>query len=237
MNLSVVLPCFNEAENIEQTVADVQRWFTDARIDGTIIAVDDGSADRTLIILEAIAKIYSNVRVVHHEKNQGYGAAIRSGCDAAVTDLIAFMDSDGQFKAEEIGLLLPLMKTYACVTGIRMRRADPLHRKLNSWLYGQLARFVLGIRVTDLNCGLKLFTRAVWQQVRPVHATGALFNAEVFLHLRDKNIPFGEVPIPHYPRKRGNPTGANLKVILRMFKELIELRRDHAASVAQANVI
>lgn len=234
MTLSVVLPCYNEAENIEETIADVIGWFAKADVKGTVIAVNDGSQDRTDAVLDALQARLPNLVVVHHAVNQGYGAAIRTGCDTATTDAIAFMDSDGQFRAEEIGMLVPHLARYPFVAGVRMRRADPLHRKLNSWLYGRiLVRVILGIVVRDINCGLKLFTRTTWLEVRPQHATGALFNAEVFLNLKEKNIPFTEVHIPHYPRKKGNPTGAKPGVILRMFRELFALRRDHAAHIEQ----
>lgn len=228
MNLSVVLPCFNEQENIENTVRDVASWFSQEGKEGEVIVVNDGSTDGTREVLEHLMQQVPVLRVVHHEANKGYGASVTTGCDAAAGEAIVFMDSDGQFKAQDISLLLHLLQEVGFVSGIRKRRADPLNRKLNAWLYGALVRLMLGIRVKDLNCGLKAFTKTVWQQVHPVYATGALLNAEMFLLLKEKGISFAEVEVGHYPRTAGKQTGANLQVIIGMFKELWKLKKAHA---------
>lgn len=224
-SLTVVLPCYNEEANIRSTVADVLAWFDAAGIVGTVVVVDDGSKDASRTIVDELAADDHRVRLIRHEVNQGYGAAVRTGCDAAETDLIAFMDSDGQFHAEDIGALLAHMKDADVVTGIRVRRADPWRRKLNARLYGALVRFRLGVRVRDINCGLKMFTRQAWSIGRPTIATGALINGEMFYRWRRAGVHWGEVPVPHYPRRAGQQTGAKLSVILRMFTELSELKR------------
>jgi glycosyltransferase involved in cell wall biosynthesis len=165
-----------------------------------------------------------NLKVVHHAKNQGYGAAIRSGCDLAQQTWIAFMDSDGQFRASDISRLLALTAKADYVTGFRQRRADTIQRKLNSCLYRTLVRALLGVHPTDLNCGMKLFRRSIWNTIRPVYATGALINGEMFFAMKNANIIWKETGVPHYPRAAGSPTGANLRVILRAFKELWQLK-------------
>ncbi len=231
MTLSIVLPCFNEEENIAQTTRDVLGWFDATGKQGRVIIVNDGSKDNSRTVLEQLTQTDKRVVVIHHDVNKGYGAAITTGCDNATTDLIGFMDSDGQFLAADFDKLLPSIDTTPFVSGVRIHRADSFHRKLNSYLYGLLVSIILSLRVRDLNCGMKLFTRECWQKVRPTHATGALFNAEVFLNLKAHGIVWADVPVPHYPRLKGNPTGAKPGVIVRMFKELLELKRDHDAKV------
>jgi glycosyltransferase involved in cell wall biosynthesis len=222
--LSLVLPCFNEEQNIEQTIRLAQKWFGDAGIDGEIIVTDDGSADGSAALLQHLQGDMSNLKLVWHDYNHGYGAAIRSGCDAAEKTWIAFMDSDGQFHPSDIALLLPLTQTADFITGIRQKRADDFHRKLNSLLYSLLVRVILGVKPTDLNCGMKLFRRSLWPAIRPTYATGALFNGEMFFALKKARIAWDEIPVPHYPRVAGKSTGANLDVILRTFKELWQLK-------------
>src|SRR6187455_2402933 len=107
LSLSLVLPCFNESLNIERTIRTTQEWFSEAQIDGEIIVTDDGSSDGSFELLQKLAQEMPNLKIVHHATNQGYGAAIRSGCDQAEKRWIAFMDSDGQFKARDISRLLP----------------------------------------------------------------------------------------------------------------------------------
>jgi glycosyltransferase involved in cell wall biosynthesis len=233
-SVSLVLPCFNEERNIEHTIWDVQTWLDSEQIEGEIIVTDDGSTDRSLEILRNLQEQLPNLRVVHHETNRGYGAAVRSGCDLAQKSWIAFMDSDGQFHARDINLLLPLTTSADYVTGIREKRADTWHRRLNSWLYNGLVRVMLGVPVSDVNCGMKIFRRNVWNVIRPEYATGALVNAEMFSALQASKIPWKATVVPHYPRLAGNPTGAKPRVILRMFKELWQLKRARRRALAAA---
>jgi glycosyltransferase involved in cell wall biosynthesis len=233
-SISLVLPCYNEERNIEHTVRDAQDWFAQEQIDGEIIVTDDGSTDGSLAVLCRLQQEMPNLKVVHHDVNRGYGAAVRSGCDQAQKPWIAFMDSDGQFHARDLSRLLPLASTADYVTGIREKRADTLHRRLNSWLYNMLVRVMLNVPVSDVNCGMKLFRRSIWSSIRPSYATGALVNAEMFCALEASKIPWKATVVPHYPRLAGNPTGAKPRVILQMFKELWQLKRARRnASVKQ----
>lgn len=224
MNLTIVLPCFNEEKNIGSVVSDVDKWMRSAKVDGTIIVVDDGSKDGTAAVLLGLQEKIQRLMIVTHERNRGYGAAVRSGCDAAQTEYIGYMDSDGQFKAEDFSLLLSHLKNVDFVTGRRRHRADPLMRKVNAKLFAFLNAVVLGIWVHDINCAMKVYTKEVWRKVRPAHATGALINAEIFYNLKKLGIPWHQVDVRHYPRVHGSQTGANLKVIFRMFRELLRLR-------------
>lgn len=225
MMLSIVLPCFNEESNIGSTVREVARWMKDANIDGEIIVVNDGSRDGSASVLLELAKEIPQLRVVTHERNQGYGVAVRSGCDAALAPWIAFMDSDGQFHASDLSLLLAQKDRAPFITGRRRRRADPPLRNLFGKMLGVLTWVTLGIWVRDVNCGMKLFSRAIWKEIRPTHGVEKLFNAEMFLRMQRKTIAWVQVDVPHYPRRSGVPTGGSVRVIARMFSELWNLKR------------
>ncbi len=93
-SVSVVLPCYNEDKNIPATVADVVAWFDKTGLSGEIVTVNDGSKDTTAQVLETLSQKDSRIKVVTHTVNQGYGAAVRSGCDAATMDVIAFINSE-----------------------------------------------------------------------------------------------------------------------------------------------
>lgn len=225
MNLSVVLPCYNEEENAAMAVLDVYQWMRENGVEGEIIAVDDGSKDGTFAVLDALRQDIANLKIVRHERNGGYGVAVRSGCDSAQTEWIAFMDSDGQFHARDISLLIAYADNYAFVTGRRIKRADPFIRNVFGKLLGFMNFAVLGLWVRDVNCGMKLFKKDIWKEIRPEHGVEKLFNTEVFLRLRNAGIPWKQVDVPHYPRTAGKQTGGSVRVIIRMFKELLGLRR------------
>ena len=207
MNLSVVLPCFNEAENVTAVIADLRQWFSADGINGEIIAVDDGGSDGTGALLDQLAQTEPLLRVVHHEGNQGYGSAVRSGCDTATKEWIAFMDADGQFKAEDFRRLIEWTGTFDFVTGRKIKRADPLIRRLNAKLYALLVLVILGVWVRDINCAMKMFKREIWPTIRPRVATGALFNGELFYRAKRSGIKWKQVFVNHYPRLRGQQTG------------------------------
>lgn len=224
MQLSVVLPCYNEEANIAATLDEVLAWAKAQRFDVEIVAVDDGSADRTPVILGEIAARHPSVRVVRHRENGGYGKAVRSGCDAATGEWIAFMDSDGQFKIADLSLLLPHLDTFAFVTGRRRRRMDPLPRVVYGKVLAFFNLFVFGMWIRDVNCGLKVFRRDIWQTIRPEHGIEKLFNAEMFLRLKRAGIPWKQIAVPHHPRRAGAPTGASGRALKRMMHEVKALR-------------
>lgn len=226
MTLSVVLPCFNEEANIVASVEDVLHWFAAKKIAGSVIVVDDGSTDRSARVLGALKKKTKKLRVIHLARNQGYGVAVRTGCDAATTDLIAFMDSDRQFHARDLSVLLARIGDYSFVTGRRRKRADPLLRRIFGKMLAIMNVLMLGLWVRDINCGMKMFRRSIWRSIRPVYGVEKLFNTEMFLRLKRKGIPWLQVFVPHYPRRAGQQTGGSVRVILRMFSELWGLKRN-----------
>lgn len=223
--LSIVLPCFNEEANIAECVRDVQTWMEATHIEGEIVVVNDGSQDRCGEILADLANKDARVKILTHECNQGYGIAVRTGLDAASKEHIGFMDSDLQFHAKDIDLLLPHLNTYKFVTGRRRHRADSFMRNMFGKVLGGMNVILFGIWVRDVNCGMKVMKRDIWQTIRPTYGVEKLFNTEVFLRLKRAHIPWKYVDVPHYPRKAGNPTGGSIRVIGRMFKEAWDLRR------------
>ena len=226
MTLSIVLPCYNEEENIAHTTREVAQWMRSQTIEGEIIIVDDGSKDGSAAILKHLEQEFPKlVHVVHRAKNGGYGIAVRDGCDAAKTEWIAFMDSDGQFKPQDLEKLIAFTSDYSFVTGRRAHRADSFVRNTFGKVLGAMNFLVLGLWVRDVNCGMKMFRKDVWLNIRPVHGVEKLFNTEMFLNLKNQNIPWYTVNVPHYPRRAGTPTGGSVKVILRMFQELWNLKR------------
>lgn len=225
VQLSIVLPCYNEEANIRATVAEVLAWAKNEGFSFETIVVDDGSTDATPVILGELAAAHPELRVVRHRENAGYGMAVRSGCDAAAGEWIAFMDSDGQFRIADLHLLLPHLRDHAFVGGRRRKRADPLPRVL----YGKILAFfnlvVFGMWIRDVNCGLKVFRRDIWCTIRPEHGIEKLFNAELYLRLKRAGIPWKQVAVPHHPRRAGAPTGASGRAIKRMMREVLHLRR------------
>src|SRR5205814_5683059 len=195
--------------------------------DFEVIVSNDGSRDRTGEILAELQRTDPslNLRVVTHERNGGYGAALASGFDAATKDLIFLTDGDKQFDVAELRDFLPAIDGQTdLVIGWRRKRADPLMRKLNALGWKTLVNLLFGYTARDVDCAFKLFRRRVWQSMT-VHARGATFSAEFLIKARRLGFHVKELPVSHFPRTAGNPTGARPAVIVRAFVELFRLWR------------
>ena len=220
--ISIIFPAFNEEANIRHTVESARRILPSLAEIWEIIVVNDGSRDQTGKILNDLTLEYPEVRVLHHPINKGYGAALKSGILTAKHDLIFFSDSDGQFDLNELSRLLAWVDEYDIVAGYRTHRRDPFYRFVNAWGWKMLAGFLLGVRVRDIDCAFKLFRRPVFERIQ-MRSVGAMVNTEILAQAMRLKMRIKEVGVTHFPRRHGQPTGANLRVILKAFRELMKL--------------
>lgn len=225
-SLSIVLPAHNEEENIKNTLDKCLSYVEQNIRDYEIIVVNDGSVDRTREIAEKLSAENSGIKLVNHKVNQGYGSALRSGFDAATKDYVFLMDSDGQFDISDLNALIPHVGENQAVIGYRRNRADSLIRSLNAWLYGLYIYVCFGLRVKDMDCAFKIFPIAAYRSVQPIKSDGALFSAELLIKFQKQGYTLKEIPVRHFPREYGVQSGANLQVILKMFKESWKLRNE-----------
>jgi glycosyltransferase involved in cell wall biosynthesis len=224
--LSFFFPAHNEAENIEALVAEALETLPSLADEFEIIAVNDGSRDATAEIADRLAAADPRVRAVHHEVNQGYGAALRSGFRAARYELVCFIDGDRQFKVIDLGRLLERMQRADApdvVLGYRLKRADPFIRLAYARAYRLALRIFFGLKVRDPDCACKLFRREALQQIR-LESGGAFMSAELLIKLQARGRRLQEVGVPHYPRTAGSPSGANPKVVFRAIRDFWRLR-------------
>ncbi len=224
ISLSAVLPAHNEEENIETTVNQCVSYLENNVGTYEVIVVNDGSSDNTGAIVDQLASTNPSVILVNHEVNRGYGGALLSGFEKASLDYIFFMDSDGQFDISDLDRMLPSVNENDVLIGYREDRADSPVRSLNAWLYAMYIYFMFGLKVKDMDCAFKVIPTKAYHCVRPIISGGALFTAEFLIKLKNHGYKLKEFPIRHFPRKFGTQSGANIKVILRMFKESWKLR-------------
>lgn len=222
-NISVVLPAYNEEENVGQAVRSVLEVMEAITPDYEVVVVDDGSRDRTSEVVEELAESYPRVRLVRHEVNRGYGGALNSGFQAATRELIFFTSSDNQYDVAEVKKLLPYIETAELVIGYRAKRQDPFIRRLFAWGWNTLVNLLFGYVSRDIDCAFKLFRRELLSQVR-ITSKGALIDTELLVGAKRKDFGIVEVPVSHFPRLAGEQTGANIRVILRAFRDLFRFR-------------
>jgi glycosyltransferase involved in cell wall biosynthesis len=225
VEISAVMPAYNEEANLEQSVGRMAKALQTYARGFEIIVVDDGSQDGTASVLERLRAAHPNLRVIRHPVNRGYGAALRSGYDAARFAWVFLMDADNQFDPAEVQLLLARAADADIVAGYRKHRRDPLLRRLNAWAFFTLVRVLFGRLVRDVNCAFRLTRRDLLARMA-LHSEGALINTEVLVLARQLHARVVEVPVHHYPRTAGKQTGANLGVVMRAFRELLAFRAE-----------
>lgn len=226
--LSVFLPCFNEAANIPRTVKNVSENAARVAANWEIIIVNDGSKDNTPEVATKLAAKDKHIRVVTHPVNRGYGAAFKSGLYNAKYDWIAFIDADGQFDFKEIDDFITTQeKTNAdLVIGYYRKRQVHWTRKLNSFLWQLIVYFLFSLRVRDIDCGFKLISKKVVDKIEKLESErGAFVSSEFLIKAKKANFKIVEIPVHHYPRKAGEATGAKLNVIIKSFVDLFQLWR------------
>ncbi len=199
---SLVIPAYNEAQVIEKAVLEADEALGSLGYSYEILIVDDGSSDGTAALAERAAETKPQVKVLHHQKNIGYGAALRTGFSAAKGELLSFTDADCQFDLHELGKMIPLTQKAAIVAGYRINRRDNWSRRFFSRGYNLLARALLGTQVRDCDCALKVFRREALQRLSPA-SNGFFINTEMLTRARQLELQITEVGVHHRPRFKG----------------------------------
>ena len=224
-SISVILPAYNEEDNVVKLLERAKAVLERLTADYEIIVVNDGSTDQTAERVRRLAASDPSILLIEHPANRGYGAAIKSGLRTASRSLVFFTDSDLQFDLSEIDNLLAWIGRYSIVIGYREERRDPLPRRLMSWGWGALIRFLFKLNIQDIDCAFQLFRREVFEKIS-IDSIGAFVNSEILIRAKNKGFTSKELPVSHSPRELGVPRGAQPRLIYRACRELLKLYRE-----------
>lgn len=214
MELSVVIPLYNEEENVEKLHEKLREVLSNLEISHEIIYIDDGSLDGTLKILEEIQKRDPNVVVLSFRRNFGQTAAFAAGFDFARGDIVITMDGDLQNDPADIPKLLEAIKDADLVSGWRKNRKDPFFsRRLPSIIANWLIGKVTGVKIHDYGCSLKAYRREVVKNLRLYGEMHRFIPALASWY----GVKIKEIEVTHHPRYRGKSKygiGRTIKVLL-----------------------
>lgn len=203
LDLSIVVPLYNEAESLPELVAWIDRVARANNLSYEAILVDDGSKDGSWKVIESLKRSYPAVRGIGFARNYGKSAALYCGFEAARGEVVITMDADLQDSPDEIPALrhMILDEGYDLVSGWKKKRYDPLGKRLPSKFFNWTARTVSGIRLHDFNCGLKAYRLKV---VKSIEVYGEMHRYLPFLAKQAGFTRIGEKVVEHHARKYGH---------------------------------
>lgn len=200
-NLSVVVPCYNEEHAVADTIAELHRALG-GRLEYTLIVVNDGSSDRSGEILDRLAVSDQRLVVVHHERNRGYGAALKTGIRRATTELIAITDADGTYPNERLPDLAAAAENYDMVVGSRTGEnvRYSLLRSIPKAFLRTYCSLLAGQSIPDMNSGMRVFRKRVTERFFYVLPDGFSFTTTITLAMLTNNLRVKYLDIDYSPR-------------------------------------
>jgi glycosyltransferase involved in cell wall biosynthesis len=221
LSISAVFPAYNDGGTIPSMILTSLMALRQVTDNYEIIITNDGSDDYTSDILEEMKARYPELLVIHHPHNMGYGAALRTGFNAASKDWVFYTDGDAQYNPLELtNLVHAVTGEVDIVNGYKISRNDPLIRKIIGPTYHYIVSLMFGIHLKDVDCDFRLIRRSALMDINLESQSGAIC-LELVKKLQDKGYNFAEVPVHHYHRQYGRSQFFNIKRIVRVARQLL----------------
>lgn len=222
--LSIVLPCLDEADNVRASVRAATAAAERVARAHEVLVVDDGSSDRTAAIAAELGVRDTRVRLLRHDCNRGYGAALRTGFRAARMPWVFLTDADLQFDLGELEAFAASAQECELVIGWRIARSDPFARRANAAAWNWLVERMFGLGVRDVDCAFKLMRRDLLAGL-DLTSEGATISTELLVKAQAAGARIEQLGVHHRPRCAGEQSGARPRVVARALRELAALRR------------
>ena len=222
-SLSIFFPAYNDAGTIASLALIAHMTARTLTDDYEVIVVEDGSPDHTGALLDEMALAFPWLKVVHHQKNRGYGGALRSGFATATKDLVFYTDGDAQYDPRELARLWEALTPETdFVNGYKIGRSDPLHRIVIGRVYHWFVKLWFRLRLRDVDCDFRLMKRAVLEKVALTRSSGVIC-VELMKKVQDHGFRIAQVPVHHFHRSYGKSQFFNFPRVARTLVDLVKL--------------
>ncbi len=219
--LTVFIPAYNEAANLEHCVQVLQAKLGELGVDAELLIVDDGSRDGSGELADSLAARASNLRVIHHAANQGMGAAFVTAEAAARGEWMILIPADLALDPDELRHYLAAAPQADVVVGLCSDRVDYTWvRRLISWANIRLVQTLFGMRIRQFQY-ISMYRTAVLRQIEIEYWHSAFFLAEILIKAKELGCRLVEVEIRYVPRQAGQATGARPALVLLTIKDMI----------------
>jgi len=222
-SLSVFFPCYNDKGTIATMVLEAKKVVSALTDNFEIIVIDDGSTDGSRALLTELLKDVPQLRLIIHDKNKGYGRALRSGFQAATKEFVFYTDGDAQYDVNDLPRLFEkLNDDVDVVNGYKIKRSDPVYRIIIGYIYQYVIKFVFGLKIKDIDCDFRLIRRKVFDDIHLSSDTGTIC-VEMIKKIEQGGFKFAEVGVSHYNRTYGSSQFFTLSRVSKTLYRLVIL--------------
>jgi len=223
-DITFFFPVYNDERTVRTVAEKAETFLKDVAGEYQIIIIDDGSPDNSGKIADQLAKENDRIRVIHHEVNKGYGAALKTGFEASEHEIICFTDGDDEYDTFDFYKLIKLIDFYDLIITFRYRRMYSYYRIIVSRVYNAVLRVLFNIPYRDISTGLRMVRKSALQEVTLL-SDSPFIGAELTIKLMLKGYRIGQVGIQTFPRKFNKGSAATVKNIIATIKDIIRIYR------------
>lgn len=222
-SVSFFCPAYHDEKNLPVLIPYVYNFLKEITDTFEIIIVEDGSPDKTGEVADNLAREFPDVRVVHHLKNLGYGAALHDGFTSAKYDYIIYTDGDNQYDVREFLPYLHILENADVLSGYVTKKALSFRRKIQSEIYNWLIHVLFFVWYRDINCSMKIYKRRVLDTIS-FESKSCFIDAEMIIKSRKAAFRVAQFPVTHLPRTQGLASGSKFNVIIATVRDMLKYR-------------
>ncbi|MES2809054.1 MAG: glycosyltransferase family 2 protein [Bacteroidota bacterium] len=231
-SLSIFMPFYNDAGTVEFMVDSAYKYGGELASDLEVIAVNDGSADHTLQVLQKLRSKHPSLKIISHEHNRGYGGALISGINHTTKNWVFYTDGDAQYHLDDLKSMWLLKDSSDVVNGYKLSRSDNVVRKAVGSSYSLALKLIFSTPIRDIDCDFRLMRGDMVRSLNLACTSGAI-TVELIKKLQQKNAKFSQVGVSHYNRIYGQSAFFTTANILKTFKDEFKLLKEFKSGLGK----
>ena len=224
-NISFFFPVYKDEKSVRVVTEKAIKLFDEIANLYEVIIIDDASPDNAGEISDQLMLEYPQVKVVHHERNKGYGVALQSGIAHSQYDWICMVDGDDEYDIFDLKRMLLLRQHYLLIIAFRYKKLYSAKRIFISHVYNAVLRSLFDIKFRDISTGIRVFHRSIIENI-DLSSNSPFIGAEMAIKTMLAGFPVGEVGIQTFPRKFGSGSSTSIKNIISTIRDMLRIRKE-----------